>query len=133
MYIYIASLNLLQYFRKNSSSYAWHGLNQSYDSLVNFTNRNGDTKFIPTTQFRYGVSVLAATITSTLAAFHIERFLLSKICHPIHYVIISINPIIFTRYSIKPSFFLYSFFFEYIIYIYQRDYVSILFNNILNI
>ncbi|XP_050057292.1 sideroflexin-2-like isoform X1 [Aphis gossypii] len=76
---------LLTQLTKNSSSYVWHGLNQSYDSLVNFTNRNGDTKFIPTTQFRYGISVLAATVTSTLAAFHIERFLLSKICHPILY------------------------------------------------
>ncbi|XP_029342262.1 sideroflexin-2-like [Acyrthosiphon pisum] len=76
---------LLSQLTKNYSSYVWHGLNQSYDSLVNFTNRNGDTKFIPTNQFRFGISILAATATSTLAAFHIERFLLSKICHPILY------------------------------------------------
>ncbi|XP_022181674.1 sideroflexin-2-like [Myzus persicae] len=74
---------LLSQLTKNSSSYAWHGLNQSYDSLVNFTNRNGDTKFSPTTQARFGISILTATATSTLAAFHIERFLLSKICHRI--------------------------------------------------
>ncbi|KAL5239868.1 hypothetical protein ACI65C_007278 [Semiaphis heraclei] len=79
-----AKLLCLSYLR-NSSSYTWHGLNQSYDSLVNFTNRNGDTKFIQTTQVRFGISILAATATSTLAAFNIERFLLSKICHPILY------------------------------------------------
>ncbi|XP_026807716.1 sideroflexin-2-like [Rhopalosiphum maidis] len=76
---------LLSQLTKNTSSYAWHGLNQSYDAFVNFTNRNGDTKFIPTTQFRFGISMLAATVTSTFAAFHIERFLVSKICHPIPY------------------------------------------------
>ncbi|XP_025201828.1 sideroflexin-2-like [Melanaphis sacchari] len=74
---------LVSQLTKNSSSYIWHGLNQSYDSFVNFTNRNGDTKFIPTTQSRFGISILAATVTSTFAAFHIEKFLVSKICHPI--------------------------------------------------
>ncbi|XP_015364517.1 PREDICTED: sideroflexin-2-like [Diuraphis noxia] len=76
---------LLSQLTRNSSSYTWHGLNQSYDSLVNFTNRNGDTKFIPTNQVRFGITILAATGTSTLAAFHIEKILLSKICHPILY------------------------------------------------
>lgn len=96
IYIYITFIiNHTIVFRKSSSSYAWHGLNQSYDSFVNFSNRNGDTKYgIPTTQARFGISFVAATVTSTFAAFHIEKFLLSKICH------LHIHPILYVRKSI---------------------------------
>lgn len=75
-------------FRKSSSSYVLHGINQSYDSLVNFTNRNGDTKL---SQTKLGISILTATTSSTLAAFYIERFLVSKISDPLLYVFIFLS------------------------------------------
>lgn len=84
MYLPNKTYNFSHY-RKGTPSYIYHGLNQSYDSFVNYTNRNGDTK-LAASQIRFGVSGIAATILSTLAAYRFEKLLNKKMCNPILYV-----------------------------------------------
>lgn len=73
-------------YRRNYSSFTWHGVNQTYDSFVNFTNRNDDTQYNRTSKTRFALSIFTATTLSTLAALRLERLLTSKICHPLYYV-----------------------------------------------
>lgn len=61
-----------------------HGMNQLYDSFINFANRNGDTKKID--QPKFEMSILVASISSAIVAYRTERFLTSKICRPLLYV-----------------------------------------------
>lgn len=66
-----------------------YGLNQTYESFVNFTNRNGDTNLNKT---EFGGLFACATLLSTYAASKIQKYLMCM-RHPYMFVSMKIHQI----------------------------------------
>ncbi|XP_076240437.1 sideroflexin 2 [Calliopsis andreniformis] len=62
---------MLQFYKTNTAVVFWQWVNQSFNALVNYTNRNANS---PTTELQLGVAYVSATTAAMLTAIGCKSF-----------------------------------------------------------
>lgn len=66
---------MLQFYKTNSAVIFWQFVNQSFNALVNYTNRNANS---PVTTTQLGIAYVSATTSALVASLGYKSFLTKR-------------------------------------------------------